>query len=258
MPRGRVIGPDFWSDETMIGHTPFARLFYIGLWNFAYCDYGHLPDEPFSLKLKVLPADPVDGHQLVDELLGSGKLTRNELPGGATYLHMPSFGKHQSIDSRWKSRCPICNSLKLQEPQASSPELPETRRTTLVKGKERKGKEPSVQASLERDFDSFWTVYPRKEGKQAAKAKYLTIRRKVAAEPILEGARAYALMSLGKEKQHVKMAQGWLNDGRWADELQTSIPVPPRGGAPTTHEHRWLPNGTCLFCDERMDEENPF
>lgn len=258
MPRGRVIGPDFWSDETMIGHTPFARLFYIGLWNFAYCDFGHLPDEPFSLKLKVLPADPVNGHELVDELLGSGKLTRNELPGGVTYLHMPSFGKHQSVDSRWKSRCPICNSLKLQEPQPSLSELPKTQATTLVKGKERKEKNSSVQASLERDFDSFWEVYPRKEGKQAAKKKYLMVRRQVEALPILEGARAYALLSLGKEKQHVKMAQGWLTDGRWADELQTSIPLPPKRTDTNEHTHRWMPDGTCLHCEERRDEVDPF
>jgi hypothetical protein len=115
----------------------------------------------------------------------------------------------------------------------------------------------NVRAALERDFDSFWEVYPRKEGKQAAKRKYDTIRRTVPAEPILEGARAYALMSLGVEKQHVKMAQGWLNDGRWADVLQPSIPQPPRTET-RVHAHRWMPDGTCLHCEERRVEVNPF
>lgn len=114
-----------------------------------------------------------------------------------------------------------------------------------------------VQAALERDFDEFWSVFPRKEGKQAAKRKYATVRRTVSAEQVLEGARSYALMSLGKEKQHVKMAQGWLNDGRWADETQPSIPQPPRSGV-DAHEHRWMPDGTCLFCVERRGDVNPF
>jgi hypothetical protein len=113
-----------------------------------------------------------------------------------------------------------------------------------------------VRAALEQDFDEFWKVYPRKDGKQAAQRKYATVRKTVPAEPILEGARAYALMSLGKEKEHVKMAQGWLNDGRWADELQSSIPLPPRDNVPVAHTHRWLPNGTCNFCDAR--QENTF
>ena len=37
MARGRVITPDFWSDGNMVGVSPFARLFYIGMWNFAHC-----------------------------------------------------------------------------------------------------------------------------------------------------------------------------------------------------------------------------
>jgi hypothetical protein len=118
-----------------------------------------------------------------------------------------------------------------------------------------KKEQSNVRAALERDFDSFWEVYPRKEGKQAAKRKYVTLRRTVEAAPLLEGARAYALMSLGKEKQHVKMAQGWLNDGRWADEVQTSIPLPPRSET-FVHTHKWMPDGTCLHCEER--QENPF
>lgn len=116
----------------------------------------------------------------------------------------------------------------------------------------------SVRAALEHDFDEFWNVYPRKEGKQAARRKYETVRKTVAAGPILDGARAYALMSLGVEKQHVKMAQGWLNDGRWADELQPSIPQPPKGDGALAHEHRWLPDGTCMLCEVRRRDVNPF
>lgn len=117
----------------------------------------------------------------------------------------------------------------------------------------------SVQAELERDFDEFWKVYPRKEGKQAAKRRYVTARKSYPAEVILKGARAYALLSLGKEKQFVKMAQGWLNDGRFADELSSApvtSPLAPRSLDPVEHAHKWLPDGTCMLCPARRDRED--
>jgi len=108
MARGRIIHPDFWTDGVMIGHTPFARLFYIGTWNFAMCDQGHLPDDPMGLKLKILPADPVDATGLVDELLESGRLQRISISDGRTFLWAPKFSEWQTSDTRNKPRCPVC------------------------------------------------------------------------------------------------------------------------------------------------------
>jgi hypothetical protein len=139
--------------------------------------------------------------------------------------------------------------------QPAKRQVKPTHSTTQAETETEKQVKIPVRAALERDFDSFWEVYPRKEGKQAAKRKYMTLRRTLEAAPLLEGARAYALMSLGKEKQHVKMAQGWLNDGRWDDEVQTSIPLPPRSDV-YVHTHKWMPDGTCLHCEERQG--NPF
>ncbi|ANJ26796.1 hypothetical protein [Agromyces aureus] len=108
MARGRIIHPDFWTDGVMIGHTPFARLFYIGTWNFSLCDQGHLPDDPMGLKLKILPADPVDAVGLVDELLTSGRLRRITISDGRTFLWAPKFSEWQTSDTRNKPRCPVC------------------------------------------------------------------------------------------------------------------------------------------------------
>lgn len=152
MPRGRVLTADFWTDETLIACTPYARLFYAGLWNFAWCDDGHLPDEPFSLKLKVLPSDPVDGHQLVAELMGVGKLTRGELADGTKYLWMPTFRRHQKVDPRWKTRCPVCNSAELTETQESLVEHTGTLPNSAKRGKGEKGKEEKGDASSATPF----------------------------------------------------------------------------------------------------------
>ncbi|MEV8338496.1 hypothetical protein [Leucobacter sp. NPDC077196] len=144
MAKIRTIKPDFWTDGDIIRLPYEARLFYIGMWNHA-CDRGHLPDDPFGLKLKILPADPVDGDELVDKLVASGRVTRISLEDDRRYLLIPRFTDHQRIENRWKSRCPACDQADLAETRArfseergGSSELGEGREG---KGKERKGRE---------------------------------------------------------------------------------------------------------------------
>jgi len=123
--RIRSVKPEFWTDGNMIGLSPWARLFYIGTWNFSLCDRGHLPDDAVGLKLKILPADDVDGHALLAELIVSGRLVRRRGPGGRTYLFNPRLGDHQKVDARWQSRCPHCAAEQgggFVEEQANSPE----------------------------------------------------------------------------------------------------------------------------------------
>jgi hypothetical protein len=126
MARIRSVKPEFWTDGNMIGLTPWARLFYIGTWNFALCDRGHLPDDPLGLKLKILPADSVDAHSIVGELLANRRLVRRR-SGGRTYLFIPRLGDHQKVDTRWQSRCPHCASEEAEGFTEDSPELTETR-----------------------------------------------------------------------------------------------------------------------------------
>ncbi len=71
-------------------------------------------------------------------------------------------------------------------------------------------------------FSAFWQVYPKKSAKVAAlKAYERAVKR---ADPDLDqaiakinaGARRYAKVC---DPQYIKMPQGWLNDGRWEDEV---------------------------------------
>ncbi len=110
MPRIRTIKPEFWTDGAMIALPYETRLFYVGMWNFA-CDRGHLSDDPFGLKLKILPADAVDGAVLVQQLVDAGRVERLVMPDNRSYLVIPRFGDHQRVDTRWNSRCPVCAHL---------------------------------------------------------------------------------------------------------------------------------------------------
>ena len=127
----------------MVALSPFARLFYLGMWNFAFCDRGHLPDDPFGLKLKILPADAVDAVELLDELMQLRRVVRVDIDG-RSYLHMPRFADHQKVDPRWRSRCPVCNSdasSKLTGVSESLPEHTGTLPNSAKRGEKRTEKE---------------------------------------------------------------------------------------------------------------------
>jgi hypothetical protein len=118
---GRILSPEFWTDVRMTQLSPLARLFYMGTWNFAYCDQGHLPDDAAELKFKILPADAGNGDDLLAELMGVGRIIRETTPGGKSFLRIPTFGDHQRKDDpRWARKCPICRDF--DQPRKSTQE----------------------------------------------------------------------------------------------------------------------------------------
>lgn len=119
MARMRYIKPEFWTDSRMVSLSRDARLLYIGTWNFALCDKGHLEDDALRLKMQVFPADNVDVPALLAELMGAGRIVR-VTNGEATWLQIVNLGTHQKVDPRWTPRCPACKaSENLTETQES-------------------------------------------------------------------------------------------------------------------------------------------
>jgi hypothetical protein len=104
MARIRTIKPDFWSDERIVGLSPMARLFFIGMWNFAD-DHGGIERSPRQLKMKVFPGDDVEVEPLVQELLGAGMVVEYEVDG-ALYLNIKNFLRHQRINRPSTPRIP--------------------------------------------------------------------------------------------------------------------------------------------------------
>jgi hypothetical protein len=233
MARIRTIKPDFWTDGKIIKLSAFARLLYIGMWNFTLCDHGHVADDAFKLKLQILPMDPVSIDELLAEVMAQGCVTRIVSPEGRTYLHVKRFEDHQKIDPRWKTRCPACaqrdslipaeTPVSLPEPQRDSPEL------TL--GRDGMGREtttPSARATPSQDFLTFWAAYPRKVGKQDAIKALVRARRKASLDEILAGVERLKKEVAGKDPNFTPHATTWLNGGRWEDESphQTVIAGP--------------------------------
>lgn len=104
MTRIRTIKPEFWTDEKVVELSAFARLLFIGIWNFCD-DEGRMVYSPKRLKLQIFPADALDVAALFDELLAAG-LVQVYDADGTSYLVVRGFVKHQKIDKRSPSRLP--------------------------------------------------------------------------------------------------------------------------------------------------------
>ena len=73
-------------------------------------------------------------------------------------------------------------------------------------------------------FDDFWSAYPKKVEKDAARKAWAKAVKRSLAEDIIEGARQYAAVRHGQDLQYTKNPSSWLNDGRWKDEtLQPAV-----------------------------------
>jgi hypothetical protein len=234
MARIRTIKPDFWTDGTMVKLSPFARLLYIGMWNFTMCDHGHVADDSMKLKLQILPMDPVNIDELLAEIVDAGRVTRIVDADGRSYLHIKRFEDHQKIDPRWKTRCSACSqkdSLKPAETPVSLGELPDTPSNSqqLTLGRDGKGwegkKTSSSPAAPSKEFATFWDAYPKKISKQAALKAWNKAAKTADPADIIAGARRYAALVKGSEPQFIKGPDGWLNAGRWEDEAVTTQPT---------------------------------
>ena len=73
-------------------------------------------------------------------------------------------------------------------------------------------------ADADAAFETFWSAYPRKVGKAAARKAWNSATKKNSAENITAGLRAQLPLLLASEEQFQPHAATWLNAGRWQDE----------------------------------------
>lgn len=99
MPKIRGVKPDLWTDENFVELSPYARLLWIGLWNFA-CDNGHLQDKSKQIKMRILPTDDVNCADLLREIEGQDLIERS---GG--WITIPNLSHHQKPHKRWWATC---------------------------------------------------------------------------------------------------------------------------------------------------------
>jgi hypothetical protein len=92
-------------------------------------------------------------------------------------------------------------------------------------GKERNGKERkgiNTKKNCDDSFNEFWSVYPRRVGKQAAQKAFLKALTFADASVIIDGARRYA-NDPNRSDEFTAHPTTWINQGRWEDD-----PLPAR------------------------------
>jgi hypothetical protein len=97
MPRIRTIKPEFWTDEKIVELDPWARLLFIGLWNFCD-DQGYIEYSPKRIKMQIFPGDTTDVSPLLASLIEAGLLAEYQSPIGHV-LHIQSWAKHQRVSN---------------------------------------------------------------------------------------------------------------------------------------------------------------
>lgn len=101
MARIRSIKPEFWIDEKVVELSPWARLLFIGMWNFAD-DQGYVDHKPSRIKMQIFPGDSVDVVALIAELIAAGRVVAYSSPVGPV-LHVVNW-HHQRVDKPAKPR----------------------------------------------------------------------------------------------------------------------------------------------------------
>lgn len=125
-------------------------------------------------------------------------------------------------------------------------------------------KDSCASTDVERDFEPWWAIYPRKRGKGQALKAYRAARKKASAETLLEALKAQRDALTKEGIGFCPYPATWLNGERWADEPDNVtelradrprrnglafVPTCPTCGAPPEDVHdpecpdqSWRPN----------------
>jgi biotin operon repressor len=147
---------------------------------------------------------------LINELLEAGYLSRSEERERTEKGYLGGF--------TYTTQDPSVNPTQ-DNPTQDNP----LHKNNNIKNKNLKNNERIYSDSLEKDFDEFWSLYPKKVDKGAALRAFKRAAKKEPVNQILLGAERYASDPNLPEKRFIKNPATWLNAESWANP-----PLPER------------------------------
>ena len=199
--RSRNIKPSFFKNEELSECSMAARLLFAGLWCLADRS-GRLEDRPKRIKAEIFPYDPLNIEKELSDLAAKGFIVRYSVDS-SNYIQITNFQKHQYPH--------------IKEPESTIPAPCENHASpseSLIPHTESPIPDPDIPAVAGEkvdvgEFEEIWAVYPKKVGKEKARAAFRrTVRNDVDVGRIREALRRYA------ESRRVK--DGFIQDGsRW-------------------------------------------
>ena len=142
---------------------------------------------------------------------------------GKPYLYLPTWNEHQTIRAK-RSKYPdpenICKQMISDDCKCSR--NPIQSNPNPIQSESESESESNTRKALESVFDAFWSVYPKKTGKEAARKAFKKIPK--SAHPLLVPAVEAQKKSrqwMEENGRFIPNPATWLNQGRWEDEVQT-------------------------------------
>ncbi|TFD80695.1 hypothetical protein E3T54_02840 [Cryobacterium sp. Sr8] len=246
MARIRTIKPEFWRSPATAGASPWARLLYIAMWNWAD-DYGVAEWTPRELLGFAFPNDEhittAEFQRLCKEVARSFQ-TDFYIVGGRRYYRIPSWDDHQKTERRANARNPLPDDDDSTPDQAITG-VEEMRGNSLsTQGKTPAGKGKGTgereqgnrgtgegSRATEQLFDEAYEHWPKRVKRDEALSRFLEACRTQPPEQlalaIADFGDAYAATTT---KQYTPALGVWLNQKRWTDELPTA-PTATKGPA---------------------------
>ena len=227
--RIRSIKPEFWRSPDIVQLSLEDRLLFIGLWSYVD-DNGVGRDEEALIAADLFPHDlSVSPHGVLKRIHGglkrlseAGLITRY-IVKSRQFFEVRTWERHQKINRPSAPRFP-----RSDHPEAvlTEPSVSPQWEFSAGAGDQGAGDQDSLaqpSGSSVRRFDEFWNTYPRKVGKQKARAKYAAAAKRADEETIIAGAQRLATDPNLPERQYIPHPTTWLERDGWEDE-----PLPPR------------------------------
>ena len=196
-------------------------------------DYGRIDARPKLLSAKLFPLKDIRAAQIESALraLTSAELVTLYTVDGKPFLQMNTWDRHQQIRAK-KSKCPapdeqsasICYQLISND--IKCPRNPIQSESESESESKSKSNTRTSAGEPDRNFEKFWALYPRHEGKQAARKAFDRLN-------VDDGLLGIMVNAITKQRQSAQWADPryvphpatWLNGRRWEDE-----PVSGQGG----------------------------
>lgn len=141
------------------------------------------------------------------------------------YLCLPTWNEHQTIRAK-RSKYPepenICKQMISDDFKCSR--NPIQSNPNPIQSESESESESNTHDVLASAFDAFWSVYPKKTGKEAARKAFKKIPK--SAHPLLVPAVEAQKKSrqwMEENGRFIPNPATWLNQGRWEDEVTTGV-----------------------------------
>ena len=186
-------------------------------------DFGRFDGRTAVIKNRLFPLKDnltIKSVETAINKLASAGLVALYVFEGKPYLYLPTWNEHQAIRAK-RSKYPepenICKQMISDASKCSRNPIQSNPNPIQSES------ESNTRKALESAFDAFWSVYPKKTGKEAARKAFEKIPKSAHSllVPAVE-AQKKSRQWMEENGRFIPNPATWLNQGRWEDEVQTS------------------------------------